>query len=71
MPQTIKPSQWIALAALMFGAVVTGGLYYVWPHAHWAVYAVLMFVASGIAYATWLQMIANEKIIDRGDWPNK
>ena len=28
-------------------------------------------ICGAAAYPQWLQIVANEKIIDRGDWPNK
>ena len=68
--KSVKPSQGMALAALVFGSVIAGGFYYVWPYALWWVYPVIALLAAGPAYKTWLEMNANEKIIDRGDWPN-
>jgi hypothetical protein len=67
----MQSSAWIALAALALGAVCAGGFYYLWPHAHWAVYPVVAVFVAGPAYRLWLEMSANEKMIDRGDWPNK
>jgi len=37
----------------------------------WWAYLVIFLVVTGVAYDTWLKQVAAEKIIDRGDWPNK
>lgn len=67
----MMPSQTIALSALALGLLVAGVAYYFWPDLYWWVYLIIFFGVAGPAYQTWLEMTANEKIIDRGDWPNK
>lgn len=67
----VRPSQWIALIALTFGVVIGFGAYWLVPIFSWWAYALLGLAAAAIIYDQWLKMVANEKIIDRGDWPTK
>jgi hypothetical protein len=66
----MEPSSWIAFgAALAFGAVFGWIAYLIAPH--WIVLTIVTLLVGGIAYRTSLEMMAHEKIIDRGDWPNQ
>lgn len=67
----MKGSEKIALSAAAFGSVIAGGAYWLLPIFPWWVYAILGFSAFGTAYDQWLKMVANEKMIDRGDWPTE
>ena len=67
----MQASQKILVAALIFGAVIAGGVLYLFPGAPWWLLAIIGVLCAGVAYDQWLKMSANEKIIDRGDWPNK
>lgn len=60
----MKPSSQVALQALIFGAVIAGGLWWFLPPLHWAVYAVVAAVVAGFAYSSGLQDEANRKAID-------
>lgn len=67
----VNRSEWLAVAALVFGALVAWGVYAVFPNWPWWAYVVIAFLVGGPAYRVWLEMVANEKVIDRGDWPKK
>lgn len=74
MTEAKKPmpgSSKIALGSLALGAAVAAGVGYLAPAMVWWLYAVITVIIAAMAYPQWLQMAANEKIIDRGDWPNK
>ena len=58
-------------AAFGLSAIMTGGIWWMLPVFPWWVYVLLWIFAAGIWGDQWLKMVANEKIIDRGDWPNK
>jgi hypothetical protein len=65
--QPSKPSDMIAIYAMLWGAMWAGGLFYLWPTAHWVVYLVVWLFFTGPAYMVWLNQAANKKIIDQHD----
>jgi membrane protein implicated in regulation of membrane protease activity len=65
MAEKIKPSLWVALAALAFGAMVAGGLYWILPALPWWAYVIVALPFAGVAYKELRGMIADKKIIDR------
>lgn len=68
--QSLKGSEKIALFCFGFGAAVAAAIgYYIFPGMRWYGYLIIAFLVAAGLYAPLLQIVANEKIIDRGDWP--
>ena len=65
MARKIKPSEWTALACLTFGAVLGGGAWWLWPGAHWGLYAGGGFIIATLLYMELIKMFAYEAIMDR------
>ena len=67
----MKGSEKIALVCIAFGLAVAFGVSLYLPKMTWVGWTLITLVVGGAIYPQLLQIIANEKIIDRGDWPNK
>lgn len=61
----MKASTRIFIVSILIGLIVAGGIFYVWPNAHWAVYVLILLASAGWIYRELLQQEANEKIINR------
>lgn len=68
---TMKGSEKIMLSSIAFGAVVAGGVNWLFPQLPWWGFLIITFFAGGSVYDHALKQAAAEKIIDRGDWPTK
>ena len=64
-------SDHIWLAAFACAAILTGGIWWVLPTFPWWAYGLFWLLCSGVWADQWMKLKANEKIIDRGDWPTK
>lgn len=58
-------------AAFALSAILTAVVWWLLPMFPWWVYGLMWLIVSGVWGDQWLKMVANEKIIDRGDWPNR
>lgn len=67
----MSSSKEIATSAWIFGAVFAGGICWFIPSLGFGAWLLLTVIIAAIVYPLGLQMVANEKIIDRGDWPTK
>ena len=67
MAEKMKASLSIALVALAFGALVASGFYWILPNLPWWAYVIVALPFAGVAYKEWREMVADKKIIDRGD----
>lgn len=68
--EPLKGSQKISLFCFAVGGAAAAAVgYYIFPGMRWYGYLLIAFFVAAGLYAPLLQIIANEKIIDRGDWP--
>ncbi len=68
---TLKGSEKIAFGSFGLGLAVAFGVSFWLPNMSWIGWTLITLVVAATVYPQWLQITANEKIIDRGDWPNK
>jgi len=57
--------QAFALGAIASGIVIASGLYYVWPDFYWWIYPLIGLGVVGAAYQPWVDMLAEEDLVDR------
>ncbi|MER9257762.1 hypothetical protein [Mesorhizobium sp. M0619] len=67
----MKETDKLALEAFIAAGIVTGGLWYFIPGLPWWAYAIVLVMVGGGVYQERIKTVSREKIIDRGDWPNK
>lgn len=67
MARKFKPSERIVLESMIVGAVVGGGIWWLWPGAHWGLYAVIGFIVFAMYWDQALKSAADKAIVDR-DW---
>jgi hypothetical protein len=60
----MQQSQKYALICVILGAAGAIGFYWLWPHAHWAVYPVTALLIAGALYKAVLEIARDEAIVD-------
>lgn len=60
----MTPANRILCQALLFGAVISGALWWFFPSLHWSVYPILTLIIAGFAYSDGLKDTANRKVVD-------
>ncbi|RUW92060.1 hypothetical protein [Mesorhizobium sp. M7A.F.Ca.US.010.02.1.1] len=67
----MKETDKISMQAFIAAAIFTGGLWYFIPGLPWWAYLIVLVLVAGGVYQERIKTVSQEKIIDRGDWPNK
>ncbi|HEX2256340.1 MAG TPA: hypothetical protein VHG92_06510 [Afifellaceae bacterium] len=65
MDRRLKPSQGWLVASVGLGGAAAALLYWLWPHAHWAVYAIGGFLMAAMLYSGFLKVAGYERLADR------
>jgi hypothetical protein len=61
----LKPPQGWLLLSVVLGSGGAGLCYWLWPYAHWAVYAVGGFITAAMLYSGFLKVAGYERMADR------
>lgn len=67
----MKETDKLYAEAFIAASIMTGGLWYFIPGLPWWVYLIVLVLIAGGVYQERLKTVSREKIINRGDWPNK